>query len=471
MLRLAGSRRRRGQRGGGESARVEADVTAFGERLGAHSFSPGMPGTTEEMAADYASALDAYELAGREARRNPDAALRALDDGTHALARLDARLAGEPLPEWLAPCFFDPRHGRSVREVRWAPEGGVARMIPVCAADAVRLDEGQPPIATGHSRPAPKAPAAPRRSEPAGSPPTATPSAPASRVVRGVGPRKLSLRGPQLRSQAPVALVVRITSPDRAEVCVKGHKEVLGEGPLSVRVPVPAARGRAREVPFSVVTRGSWEAWLEAAESSAPAGRPVVRAAEKPVRAPRPAPVLTKPRLRDRYTPQQLLIRGAVVAYAGYGAALAALGHVTQAFVGGLVLAFAGLMAGGLGGFILLFGRDIWAVMRRGRLVRTEYLRTLKPPKYSSQGQWKHEYGYTDGADRQVVHRRDAPNGTVHPLPYRRMWYVEGAEEELVLLLTPFAQTVLVLLVTPVFLAVSAVCLVVFPGLLIHDLL
>lgn len=53
--------------------------------------------------------------------------------------------AGEPLPDRREPCFFDPRHGPSVRDVSWAPPSGVARTVAVCAADARRLEGGQPP--------------------------------------------------------------------------------------------------------------------------------------------------------------------------------------------------------------------------------------------------------------------------------------------------------------------------------------
>jgi hypothetical protein len=151
MGRSAGDRW--GRRGRGrrteETDRLEADLTRFGERLAVHPFSPNNSGVTQGMTADYAEALDAYELAGRRARRDAQAAMRALDEGERALDRLDARLTGVPVPERFPLCFFDPRHGRSVRKVSWAPDGGTTRLVPVCAADAVRLNEGKPPIRTG----------------------------------------------------------------------------------------------------------------------------------------------------------------------------------------------------------------------------------------------------------------------------------------------------------------------------------
>jgi hypothetical protein len=56
-----------------------------------------------------------------------------------------AILGGKPVPERRPPCFFDPRHGPSVEDVEWAPPGGAARMVPTCAADALRIKEGFQP--------------------------------------------------------------------------------------------------------------------------------------------------------------------------------------------------------------------------------------------------------------------------------------------------------------------------------------
>jgi hypothetical protein len=53
--------------------------------------------------------------------------------------------AGDALPERRGPCFFDPRHGPSVRALQWAPHSGVERTVAVCAADARRLEDGEAP--------------------------------------------------------------------------------------------------------------------------------------------------------------------------------------------------------------------------------------------------------------------------------------------------------------------------------------
>jgi hypothetical protein len=129
---------------------VDEDITAYGEVLDRLDFSPGDPGATDEMRADYSRALDQYEAAksaASAARRPADMknVTEALDEGRFALATLDARRRGTPLPERRPPCFFDPRHGPSVGEVTWAPPGGSPRAVPACAADMTRVDSGQYP--------------------------------------------------------------------------------------------------------------------------------------------------------------------------------------------------------------------------------------------------------------------------------------------------------------------------------------
>ena len=56
-----------------------------------------------------------------------------------------ARLEGREPPERRSPCFFDPRHGPSSRDVEWAPPGGAPRMVPACEADAQRVERGEDP--------------------------------------------------------------------------------------------------------------------------------------------------------------------------------------------------------------------------------------------------------------------------------------------------------------------------------------
>lgn len=129
---------------------VDEDITAYGEELDRLDFHPAEPGATDGMRTDYQRALDLYETAkSRMASvREPNdvrAVTEALEDGRYALAVLDARRTGRPVPERRSPCFFDPRHGPSVTDATWTPPGGAAREVPVCAADATRLADGQDP--------------------------------------------------------------------------------------------------------------------------------------------------------------------------------------------------------------------------------------------------------------------------------------------------------------------------------------
>ncbi|OIV38794.1 hypothetical protein BIV57_03350 [Mangrovactinospora gilvigrisea] len=129
---------------------VDEDITAFGEELDRLDFHPAEDGATDAMREDYGTALDAYEDAKRKmaaARRPGDVkpVTESLQDGRFALAALDARREGRALPERRMPCFFDPRHGPSVRDVAWAPAGGAVREVPACAADAARVASGADP--------------------------------------------------------------------------------------------------------------------------------------------------------------------------------------------------------------------------------------------------------------------------------------------------------------------------------------
>ncbi|UUU39821.1 hypothetical protein [Streptomyces sp. NBC_00162] len=129
---------------------VDEDITAFGEELDRLDFHPGEPGADDAMRKDYEQGLDSYEKAKQimASVRYPEevkGVTQALEDGRFALASLDARRQGRPLPERRSPCFFDPRHGPSAEDASWAPAGGAARTVPVCTADAVRLRDGLDP--------------------------------------------------------------------------------------------------------------------------------------------------------------------------------------------------------------------------------------------------------------------------------------------------------------------------------------
>jgi hypothetical protein len=125
------------------------DVTQLGEQL---SREPVPDGLGEEALAEWQRALDAYENAkgALENAQTPEDlqwVTRALDDGRFALASLQARREGRELPSRRGPCFFDQRHGMAVADASWAPPGGAARDVPVCAACQARIADGLQPDA------------------------------------------------------------------------------------------------------------------------------------------------------------------------------------------------------------------------------------------------------------------------------------------------------------------------------------
>jgi hypothetical protein len=61
------------------------------------------------------------------------------------MAAAQALVDGREPPERRAPCFFDPRHGPSTRDVEWAPPGGTPRKVPACEADAQAVERGAEP--------------------------------------------------------------------------------------------------------------------------------------------------------------------------------------------------------------------------------------------------------------------------------------------------------------------------------------
>src|SRR5688500_18565703 len=126
------------------------DITALGTEL--QDLDLELTGRTLDAGsnADYQRALDAYEAAkaaGDAIQRPEDLkhVAEILEDGRYAIASVQARVHGEPLPTRRPPCFFDPRHGLSVEDVPYAPPGGAVRDVPACALDAQRVRVGAEP--------------------------------------------------------------------------------------------------------------------------------------------------------------------------------------------------------------------------------------------------------------------------------------------------------------------------------------
>ena len=150
------SRRQTRRRQAAELAEVKEnardDLVALGDEIRALEMDMDMPGVSDAARSDYETALNAYQRADQAWRlaQRPDdlePVGSALEEGRWAMESARARLEGREPPERRSPCFFDPRHGPSAREVEWAPPGGEPRMVPVCEADAQRLDRGEDPEA------------------------------------------------------------------------------------------------------------------------------------------------------------------------------------------------------------------------------------------------------------------------------------------------------------------------------------
>jgi len=123
---------------------AEEDVTRLGEDVALLDTETAGRELDEATRQDYRRALDSYDAAKAAVARvrSPEDVkpiTGILEDGRYAIACVQARLAGLPLPQRRPPCFFNPQHGPSSDDVDWAPPGGQPRPVPVCAADAERV--------------------------------------------------------------------------------------------------------------------------------------------------------------------------------------------------------------------------------------------------------------------------------------------------------------------------------------------
>ena len=99
---------------------------------------------------EYDAALSCYDAATTSFDRAAstqqlERVAGSLEEGRWHMACAEAILAGHRPPERRPPCFFDPRHGPSTRDVEWAPPGGAPRPVPACEADAQAVERGLEP--------------------------------------------------------------------------------------------------------------------------------------------------------------------------------------------------------------------------------------------------------------------------------------------------------------------------------------
>ena len=129
---------------------ADEDVTYLGEQLQRLDAQVQGQPLDPDAQVDYQAALDAYESAKRAVPRltRPDEVSTVVDTlstGRYAMACVQARLEGRPIPELRVPCFFNPQHGPSVRDVLWTAPGRGTRNVPACAQDASRVANGEQP--------------------------------------------------------------------------------------------------------------------------------------------------------------------------------------------------------------------------------------------------------------------------------------------------------------------------------------
>jgi hypothetical protein len=116
------------------------DVQALEEPAGRH---PAAKREYDEALRCYDTATTKFDRA--RSPRELETVATALEEGRYHMASARALVEGRRPPERRPPCFFDPRHGPSAREVDWAPPGGVPRRVPACEADAQAVERGLEP--------------------------------------------------------------------------------------------------------------------------------------------------------------------------------------------------------------------------------------------------------------------------------------------------------------------------------------
>jgi uncharacterized membrane protein YgcG len=129
---------------------ADEDVTVFGDQLRRLGDSVGDRTLDEDTRTDYQTALDAYERAKWDAPRlehidEISTLVDTLATGRYAMVCVRARLVGEAVPELRVPCFFNPQHGPSARDVRWTSPRHGTRRVPACTRCASQLAAREKP--------------------------------------------------------------------------------------------------------------------------------------------------------------------------------------------------------------------------------------------------------------------------------------------------------------------------------------
>jgi uncharacterized membrane protein YgcG len=142
-------RRRRAQELADVKAAAREDLVALAEDVTELDADVGRDPQAKDA---YVRAMNAYQRADdrfdrARSPRDLGQVSANLAEARFEMATAKAALEGEPAPEPRPPCFFDPRHGPSVRDVVWElPYGGLTK-VPACGRDAARIAAGEQPEA------------------------------------------------------------------------------------------------------------------------------------------------------------------------------------------------------------------------------------------------------------------------------------------------------------------------------------
>ncbi len=143
-------RKRRQRELGDAKVAAQDDLLALSDRLTDRHADVSIQ-NNRDAAEEQSAALAAYErgtaaLDAATRVKDMGAVSRAIAEGQYHVACADARAADQPRPDRRPSCFFDPRHGMSVRDVYWTPSsGGSGRTVPACSACAHKVDRGIEP--------------------------------------------------------------------------------------------------------------------------------------------------------------------------------------------------------------------------------------------------------------------------------------------------------------------------------------
>jgi uncharacterized membrane protein YgcG len=143
-------RQRRRQELKDAKSAAQDDLIALSDRLTDRRADASIQ-NNPEVAEQQAAALAAYDrgtAALDAARRVTEmgAVSRAIAAGQYHMACAEALADGRPMPDRRPSCFFDPRHGMSMRDVYWTPaDGGPGRSVSACSACAHKVEQGIEP--------------------------------------------------------------------------------------------------------------------------------------------------------------------------------------------------------------------------------------------------------------------------------------------------------------------------------------